>query len=76
MSQYTGTVTSLEEGPKGLYAITSTSQARGSVTFSLADAWDEDAPPEKGQRVVLEDLVRKGKGWRAKKARPLRPEDE
>lgn len=60
------------------YAIAIASGVSGTVTFSLGSdqkVWQEEAWPEHGMQVVLGDL-RKKQGWRALKARFLRPEDE
>lgn len=50
----------------------------GRVTFSFEPAdqvWAEDGLPIKGAKVVLSLLVSTDGGWRARKARYLRPED-
>jgi len=38
--------------------------------------WQENSFPEEGVEVILTDLYKKTAGWRARKARFLRPEDE
>jgi hypothetical protein len=49
----------------------------GNITVSLDKAvWLEVDWPEEGLEVVLWDLRKKKAGWRAYKARFLRPEDE
>lgn len=49
----------------------------GKITVSLkGDVWKEDAQPEGGTTVVLWDIRRKRKGWRAYRARFFRPSDE
>ena len=60
------------------YAIAIAPGVSGTVTFSLGSdrkVWQEDSWPEHGMKVVLGDL-RKKQGWRAFKARLLRPGDE
>lgn len=60
------------------YAIATSQDVSGTVTFSLGqddDVWQDEAWPEHGIQVVLGDLRKKG-GWRAFKARFLRPGDE
>ena len=49
------------------------------VTFSLNPdhgVWEEKDSPIKGTIVFLSDIRKYAKGWRAHKARYLRPEDE
>ncbi len=42
------------------------------ITFSLiSDVWIEDDYPEVGEVVAVSKLIRKGAGWRARKARRL-----
>jgi hypothetical protein len=66
----------VKKGPHGSYAVAKL-EGSGSVTFSLSgDTWGESSEPEKGVFVVIGELVRKRSGWRALKARYLRPEDE
>ncbi len=66
------------KGPHGPYAV-ATSDKPGfgreeSITFSLSpDVWEEPAFPEPGNMVLLSDIRRKWKGWRAHRARFLRP---
>lgn len=51
----------------------------GEVTFSFNPddhVWEEDNLPIKGAKVVLSNLVSMDGGWRALKARYLRPEDQ
>lgn len=45
-----------------------------SVTVSRGD-WTDTSVPKVGTDVVLEDLVRHRRGWRAQRARYLRPGD-
>ena len=49
------------------------------VTFSLDPdhhVWKETEFPTIGTRVILSDIRKNDKGWRAQNARFLRPEDE
>lgn len=41
-----------------------------SITFSLAD-WNGIGEPRKGQVVILEEVQRFARGWRALRARPI-----
>lgn len=45
-------------------------RSRTSITFSL-DLWKGRTPPEVGQVVVLGDIVKHRRGWRARVARPV-----
>ena len=42
-----------------------------SITFGLGNWSQQDCPPEPGQVVVLENVRKFERGWRAKLARPL-----
>jgi hypothetical protein len=42
-----------------------------AVTFSLSE-WQSKHPPKKGQLVLLGDIEKFEKGWRARLARPVR----
>ena len=42
-----------------------------TITFSLSK-WGGDGLPEKGQVVILTDVTKFAKGWRAGSARPVR----
>lgn len=50
----------------------------GTVTFSLCSkVWKGISRPEIGEEVVIDDIRQiKGKGWRAKYARPQVPSDK
>ena len=64
--------------PKERFAMTDVIRI-GKVTFSFNpddDVWEEDSQPIKGAKVVLSNLVSMDGGWRALKARFLRPEDK
>lgn len=60
----------IEEGKHGPFAIATSEEVGGSVTFSLEPTvWQEDELPEEGIVVFLDELRKKRAGWRAKKAR-------
>lgn len=66
------------KGRHGAYAVAYAQQAaiNGDITFSLeSPCWEEDSFPEAGILVVLSDVRRKTKGWRAQSARYVRIED-
>ncbi|TSC82724.1 MAG: hypothetical protein G01um101420_82 [Parcubacteria group bacterium Gr01-1014_20] len=67
--------------PERNYAVTLPNQevegVEGSITFSLTkEVWEGEGAPHEGQLVVLEDIAQTGRGWRAYKARAVRPEDQ
>lgn len=65
-------------GPHGAYAVAYARQAdiAGDITFSLKNpCWKEKSFPESGTLVILSDVRRKTKGWRAQSARYVRVED-
>lgn len=67
----------IEEGKHGPYAVATSDQLYGSVTFSLEPTvWKEDDWPEQGMVVILEKLRQKRAGWRAKEGRFFKPSDE
>ena len=69
-------VQSVVRGQHGPFAVATSRQVEGSVTFSLAHpVWQERGEPEPGVTVVLSNLVKKRAGWRAMEARFLRPSD-
>ena len=54
-----------------------TADGYGSVTFSLSlDVWSGNGLPQKGEIVVLSEMARFTKGWRAGKARKFVLSDE
>ena len=64
-------------GKHGPYAVATSDELGGSVTFSLGkDVWHELADPNPGVQVFLCDLQKKRAGWRAMYGRLLRPSDE
>ncbi|HJW97480.1 MAG TPA: hypothetical protein VJ485_04945 [archaeon] len=71
-----GTVDKIvRNGRHGPYAVASSDI--GPVTFSLErPVWLEEEWPERGIMVVLSDPRKKPAGWRAYKARFLRPDDQ
>ena len=83
---YLGIVDSItSSGRHGPYAtamvdhpdIVTLDNPKGFVTFSLEPTvWQEEDWPETGTYVVLWTIIRKRKGWRAKKGRYLKPSDE
>lgn len=64
------------KGKHGPYAIASSKEVKGRITFSLTEAWEEDEFPEPGHFVILSGLTKKRAGWRAQHARFFKPEDE
>lgn len=72
-----GIVQKIVNGQHGLYAVATAEEVKGSITFSLEKPiWSEKGWPEKGTFVVLSELCKKRAGWRAMRARFLRPSDE
>ena len=65
------------KGRHGPYAVALSSEVRGTITFSLGEPtwWDHSIPVE-GAVVMLSDLQKMPKGWRAMSARFFRPSDE
>lgn len=73
---YLATVGSIEQGRYGPYAVAYNDEL-GTVTFSLAsNVWQENQKPYKSLVVVIEDVRKMARGWRAVKARFMRPEDQ
>ncbi len=63
------------DGKHGPYAIAMV-ESLGSVTFSLERrVWSEDDKPGPGEIVILSKLREKRAGWRAMRARYVRPSD-
>lgn len=55
------------DGKNGNYAVASSEEITGSITFSLdGKVWKEENDPEKGDMVVLGTVVMRKAGWRAK----------
>ena len=64
-------------GRHGPYATATTKKVKGTITFSLDDdVWHENTVPQNGMIVVLSDLHKRSRGWRAMSARLLTPSDE
>ena len=81
ITQVTATITNIIRSEKGDFVVTKSDEfTEGSITFSLdSRVWCEDMNPERGDMVVLEDLIAKRTGqfkysWRAYTAHFLRPE--
>lgn len=73
---YIAKVENVVKDTKTPYAVTDV-EGVGKITFSLhSPIWDEKIPIKKGQFVVLSGLVKSDAGWRANKARFMKPEDE
>jgi len=67
----------IREGKHGPFAVATSDQLEGSVTFSLEPTvWKEKEWPEEGMMVYLGELRRKRAGWRAKNGRFWKPSDE
>jgi len=67
----------ITEGPHGSYAVATSEELEGSVTFSLEQTvWHEEEYPEAGMYVLLGKLRQKRAGWRAKTGRFWKPSDE
>ena len=65
------------EGKHGQYAVATSQEIEGSITFSFERAvWQEDNLPQIGTIVVLSNLQKKRAGWRAMKSRFFAPSDE
>ncbi len=65
------------EGKHGPFAVATSEQLEGSVTFSLEPTvWEEKEWPEEGFMVFLGEIRQKRAGWRAKKGRFWKPSDE
>lgn len=62
--------------PNGRIAFTATDDY-GTVTFEISsDVWSGNGPPQKGEIVILSEMKRFRKGWRAAKARRFVLTDE
>lgn len=67
----------IREGKHGPFAVATSDQLEGSVTFSLEPTvWEEKDWPEEGMVVLLGKLRQKRAGWRAKMGRFWKPSDE
>lgn len=65
-------------GKHGPYCVSRCEKLNDTVvTFSLdPPVWTEEEWPEEGTYVVLTEVRKKRAGWRASKARFMRPEDK
>lgn len=64
------------DGKHGAYAVATSENIDGSITFSLKPPiWNEEAP-ESGEVVLLDKVRKKQAGWKANEVRYLRPSDE
>lgn len=67
----------IREGKHGPFAVATSDQLEGSVTFSLEPTvWKDKDWPEEGMMVFLGQLRQKRAGWRAKTGRFWKPSDE
>lgn len=67
----------IREGKHGPFAVATSTQLEGSVTFSLEPTvWEESDWPEEGMMVFLGKLRQKRAGWRAKQGRFWKLSDE
>ena len=67
----------IKDGKHGPYAVATSDQIPGSITFSLdSEVWKEKEYPRSGYVVILSDVRNKRAGWRAHSARFVRPTDE
>lgn len=67
----------IRDGKHGPFAVATSSQLEGSVTFSLEPTvWLESEWPEAGEVVHLAKLRLKRAGWRAKRGRFWKLSDE
>lgn len=67
----------VRDGKHGSYAVATSDQIEGSITFSLSsDVWKEKDEPQAGFEVVLRDVRSKRAGWRAHYVRFVRPTDK
>jgi hypothetical protein len=67
----------IQEGKHGPFAVATSAQLEGSVTFSLEPAvWEENERPEEGMAVFLGKIRQKRAGWRAEQGRFWKPSDE
>jgi len=67
----------INNGKHGPFVVTKSENFDSSITFSLEpNVWLEETEPEPGEAVFLYRLRKKRAGWRAKKARYLKPCDE
>ena len=74
---FQATVQKIAKGKHGRYAVATSEDVLGSITFSLNyPYWQEVNDPDPGTVVELSDLRRKKAGWRAMRARDLQPTEK
>lgn len=75
---YVAVVTNVvSEGRYGPFAVAKSKDIKGSITFSLRrPVWRVKTWPKPDTHVILSALDRKSAGWRAMRARPMKPSDE
>lgn len=76
---YTGRIDKVVTDQSNPYAIAYCEKeiVGDTVFIPLDDGWtNSDIQPQKGMIVVLEGVFLTQKGWRAKSARPVTPEDQ
>jgi hypothetical protein len=71
------TVQKIVNGRHGRYAVATSEDVLGSITFSLDfPYWKEIDDPDPGTIVSLSNLRKKRDGWRAMRARDLQPNEK
>jgi len=71
------TVQKIVSGRHGRYAVATSEDVLGSITFSLNfPYWKETEDPDPGTVVSLSNLRKKRDGWRAMRARDLKLTEE
>ncbi len=73
-SRYIGRIIKVDTGAG--YALAVSDELNGTIYISLGVSWLATIEPHEKMVVVLEDVYRADKGWRAKTARPYIPEDD
>jgi hypothetical protein len=71
------TVQKIVNGRHGRYAVATSEDVLGSITFSLSfPYWKEVEDPDPGTIVNLSNLRKKKDGWRAMRARDIKLEEK
>jgi hypothetical protein len=74
---FQATVQKIVNGRHGHYAVATSEDILGSITFSLDfPCWKEADNPDPGTIVKLSNLRKKRDGWRAMRACDLKPTEE